>query len=144
MDESEPPIIIPRGQSTYVYKKLAFDTSAIVEYNNVELISCFYDNPSYYDLTSKNQLLGQLDHKIECQITPFITPARDTIKAKVRYVIDFGKAHPYDIIFALNKTSSRAPNGTWVYNYLTLKEGQTKFDTGVKNRFLNAVDCIYN
>lgn len=130
MDESEPPIIIPRGQSTYVYKKLAFDTSAIVEYNNVELISCFYDNPSYYDLTSKNQLLGQLDHKIECQITPFITPARDNIKAKVRYVIDFGKAHPYDIIFALNKTSSRAPNGTWVYNYLTLKEGQTKFDTG--------------
>ena len=130
MNDNDKIICIPRGETSVIYKKLAFDTSAIKEYNKPEIISCFYNNPSYYDLTTDEQLLGQLDTHIEVNILTYVTSYNASIPSKVRYIIDFGKAHPYDIKFSVNKLSSRDALGKWVHNYITLKEGETKYDTG--------------
>lgn len=130
MGINDKSICIPRGETSFIYKKLAFDTSAIAEYNKPEIISCFYTNPSYYDLTDPSQLLGQLDSHIEHQILTYTSSYNASIPSKVRYVIDFGKSHPYDVKFSINKLSSRDINGKWIHNYLTLKEGETKYDTG--------------
>ena len=122
------PIKIARGETKYIYKKLAFDTSAIKEYNKPEIISIYYNNPSYYDLTSESQMYGQKDTKIDAQILTYVTTYGQ--ENKVRYVIDFGKAQPYDVKFAVNKLSSKKSDGNWNYNYITLKKGETRYDTG--------------
>ena len=128
MDPQEEPIVILRGQTNKIYNKLAFDTSAIKEYNKPKIISIFYNNYSYYDLTSSVYLEGQKDSQITYNILTYMTTISG--ENKVRYVVDFGKAHPYDIKFAIDKLSSRKSDGTWNYNYITLVEGETKYDTG--------------
>lgn len=128
MSSNEAPILIPRGQTSKIYNKLAFDTSAIKEYDKPKIISVYYNNASYYDLTTLSQLTGQKDSQINYNILVYNTSTGPI--NKVRYVVDFGKAHPYDIKFAIDKLSSKNSDGTWDFNYITLTEGETKYDTG--------------
>ena len=65
---SVTPILIPRGQTSKIYNKLAFDTSAIKEYDKPKIISVYYNNASYYDLTTLSQLTGQKDSQINYNI----------------------------------------------------------------------------
>ena len=128
MDSNEAPILIPRGQTSKVYNKLAFDTSAIKEYDKPKVISIYYNNISYYDVNDVALLNGQKDSQIHYNI--LVYNSSFGVVNKVRYVIDFGKAHPYDVKFAIDKLSSKKSDGKWNYNYMTLPEGETKFDTG--------------
>jgi len=138
MKITDNPILIPKGETKVIYKQLAFDTSAIKEYEKAKAISVYYNNASYYDMQNEADLNGKKDITIQYTISALIydpvvstDPELNDPNYNVQYIIDFGKKHPFEIKIALDKTSVlNKTNNTWDYNYEILKMGETKIVTG--------------